>query len=104
MRQILVLGALALGLAGCATVAARAPSCDGYSRRPLNASMWEWERAKPVAVLGAAQGQPAAAFSEPTEPRVGVADPGSLPTVLAAYVGADRTPAIDIAGSLQRCG
>ncbi|MCA1868367.1 hypothetical protein HW571_22090 [Agrobacterium genomosp. 3] len=34
---------LAATLGGCASLAYPLPKCDGYSRRPLNRSMWEWE-------------------------------------------------------------
>jgi type IV secretion system protein VirB7 len=37
---LLVLGAT---LGGCASLTYPLPKCDGYSRRPLNRSMWEWE-------------------------------------------------------------
>ena len=32
-----------LALGGCASLTYPLPKCDGYSRRPLNRSMWEWE-------------------------------------------------------------
>jgi type IV secretion system protein VirB7 len=35
--------ALAATLCGCASLTYPLPKCDGYSRRPLNRSMWEWE-------------------------------------------------------------
>lgn len=30
-------------LGGCASLNYPLPKCDGYSRRPLNRAMWEWE-------------------------------------------------------------
>lgn len=30
-------------LGGCASLTYPLPKCDGYSRRPLNRWMWEWE-------------------------------------------------------------
>jgi type IV secretion system protein VirB7 len=36
---------LAATLGGCASLTYPLPKCDGYSRRPLNRSMWEWEGA-----------------------------------------------------------
>ncbi|WOS65215.1 hypothetical protein [Sinorhizobium fredii] len=30
-------------LNGCASLTYPLPKCDGYSRRPLNRSMWQWE-------------------------------------------------------------
>ncbi|WLE00794.1 hypothetical protein PX860_27585 (plasmid) [Agrobacterium leguminum] len=32
-----------VALGGCASLTYPLPKCDGYSRRPLNRSMWEWE-------------------------------------------------------------
>ncbi|WP_425964738.1 hypothetical protein [Rhizobium nepotum] len=37
---LLVLSAM---LVGCASMTYPLPKCDGYSRRPLNRSMWDWE-------------------------------------------------------------
>lgn len=34
---------LTASLAGCASISHPLPKCDGYSRRPLNRSMWQWE-------------------------------------------------------------
>src|SRR4051812_45545817 len=43
---VLAIGAF-LAIAGCGTlVSIRPPSCDGYARRPLNRSLWDWETAK----------------------------------------------------------
>ncbi|WP_080697355.1 hypothetical protein [Ochrobactrum intermedium] len=30
-------------LNGCATLSYPLPKCDGYAKRPLNRSTWEWE-------------------------------------------------------------
>ena len=30
-------------LSGCASLTYPLPKCDGYSRRPLNRAMWQWE-------------------------------------------------------------
>lgn len=30
-------------LVGCASMTYPLPNCDGYLRRPLNRSMWDWE-------------------------------------------------------------
>ena len=43
---------VATALGGCASLANAPPSCDGYARRPLNRSMWDWEAGRPV-VAGA---------------------------------------------------
>jgi type IV secretion system protein VirB7 len=40
-KVFLLLMATALG--GCASLSYPVPKCDGYSRRPLNRSMWQWE-------------------------------------------------------------
>lgn len=34
---------VAAALGGCASMTYPLPRCDGYSRRPLNRSMWQWE-------------------------------------------------------------
>ena len=34
---------MAAALSGCASMTYPLPKCDGYSRRPLNRSMWQWE-------------------------------------------------------------
>lgn len=34
---------MAATLSGCASLTYPLPKCDGYSRRPLNRSMWQWE-------------------------------------------------------------
>lgn len=41
-RSILLL-CTAAALSGCAAMTYPLPKCDGYSRRPLNRSMWQWE-------------------------------------------------------------
>jgi type IV secretion system protein VirB7 len=38
-----VLIAILTTLGGCASLTYPLPKCDGYSRRPLNRSMWDWE-------------------------------------------------------------
>ena len=42
MKPALLL-VLAATLGGCASLTYPLPKCDGYSRRPLNRSMWEWQ-------------------------------------------------------------
>jgi type IV secretion system protein VirB7 len=34
---------LTTSLTGCGSISHPLPKCDGYSRRPLNRSMWQWE-------------------------------------------------------------
>ncbi|WP_326891986.1 hypothetical protein U8P73_27300 (plasmid) [Rhizobium beringeri] len=48
MIRIIVSLLLAIGLTGCAATSHPLPKCDGYSRRPLNRSMWQWEDNKPA--------------------------------------------------------
>lgn len=43
MIRILLSFLLTAGLAGCGSISHPLPKCDGYSRRPLNRSMWQWE-------------------------------------------------------------
>lgn len=43
MTRFFPLLAMAAVLGGCASLTYPLPKCDGYSRRPLNRSMWEWE-------------------------------------------------------------
>ena len=107
----LVVGA-GLALGGCGTLSPTAPpSCDGYARRPLNRSLWNWEAglaappppdvvpttvfARPVQRLGA--GKPSG-----TAPTV-VADPsprGGAPSDQQAHA---RPRAFDVAGSYAAC-
>lgn len=43
MIRISLLLAIALIVSGCASLSYPLPKCNGYSRRPLNSSMWQWE-------------------------------------------------------------
>lgn len=43
MIRVILLLFLAADLAGCASISHPLPKCDGYSRRPLNRSMWQWD-------------------------------------------------------------
>ncbi len=43
MIKTTVLIAILVALGGCASLTYPVPKCDGYSRRPLNRAMWEWE-------------------------------------------------------------
>lgn len=43
MTRILLPVLVTLSLAGCSSISHPLPKCDGYSRRPLNRSMWQWE-------------------------------------------------------------
>ncbi|MBB4187273.1 type IV secretion system protein VirB7 [Sinorhizobium terangae] len=43
MIKTLPLLCVAVALSGCASLTDPLPKCDGYSRRALNRSMWQWE-------------------------------------------------------------
>ena len=43
MIRIFVLLCVASTLGGCASLSYPLPKCDGYSRRPLNRAMWQWD-------------------------------------------------------------
>lgn len=43
MNRILLLLLLSASLSGCASISNPLSKCDGYSRRPLNRAMWQWE-------------------------------------------------------------
>lgn len=54
-RTVFCLLLLAL-VSGCNTMTSHLPKCDGYAKRPLNRSMWQWEgggqlAAKPLGYL-----------------------------------------------------
>ncbi|WP_080687605.1 hypothetical protein [Rhizobium hidalgonense] len=34
---------LTVSLAACGSISHPLPKCDGYSRRPLNRAMWQWQ-------------------------------------------------------------
>ncbi|ANP89246.1 hypothetical protein [Rhizobium leguminosarum] len=52
MIRIIVSLLLAMELTGCASRSHPLPKCDGYSRRPLNRAMWQWEDNKPAKQSG----------------------------------------------------
>ncbi|MBW9064614.1 hypothetical protein JNB71_14915 [Rhizobium herbae] len=77
IKPILLL-CVAAALSGCASMTYPLAKCDGYSRRPLNRSMWQWKDnsnlkqkhsdARPatssrVATAYAEEGREAAAFT-----------------------------------------
>ncbi|HAU78024.1 MAG TPA: hypothetical protein DCW88_21670 [Agrobacterium sp.] len=43
MIKTIVSFVMLIALGGCASLTYPLPKCDGYSRRPLNRAMWEWE-------------------------------------------------------------
>jgi type IV secretion system protein VirB7 len=44
LRKIFLIG-LVVSLSGCAAIQYPLPSCSGAARRPLNKSMWDWQKA-----------------------------------------------------------
>ncbi|CAK7260973.1 type IV secretion system protein VirB7 (plasmid) [Shinella sp. WSC3-e] len=86
MTKTTVLLVVLAALGGCASLTYPLPKCDGYSRRPLNRSMWEWEGDRKL------QREDSSARS---------------PTSATPYVEEDNTPAafahLDIDGSHRRC-
>lgn len=57
---------LAVDLAGCTSISHPFPKCDGYSRRPLNRSMWQEDKsaAKTPTSNAAPVNNPAASYVE----------------------------------------
>ncbi|WP_246703204.1 hypothetical protein [Rhizobium sp. SG741] len=43
MMRIFVVLCVASALGSCASLSYPLPKCDGYSRRPLNRAMWQWD-------------------------------------------------------------
>ncbi|SCB61601.1 type IV secretion system protein VirB7 [Rhizobium aethiopicum] len=82
---------LAASLAACGSISHPLPKCDGYSRRPLNRAMWQWDNNEKTR-------QPAAGTvaPEPTSPAASYArEPASAtPAAFADF---------DVAGSYRPC-
>jgi type IV secretion system protein VirB7 len=88
MHRIALLFFLAGGLAACGSITHPLPKCDGYSRRPLNRSMWQWEdntTKQPTSNAASATGRAASYAEEPAS------------TMLAAFAH------IDVAASYRPC-
>jgi len=104
MDRIIVAGLLMVGVVGCASLTGPrgAPSCDGYGRRPLNRSMWDWENAKPVPPAVASPALPVdpAVPTAPLTRKGGVEGAKGGPAVSSAP---PRSPQFDIAASEQTC-
>ena len=45
VRVVTMVGML-VAVLGCATLSYPLPKCDGYAKRPLNRSMWDWDADK----------------------------------------------------------
>ncbi|WP_088676200.1 hypothetical protein [Rhizobium sp. R339] len=93
MLRIVLSLLLTVGLVGCGSISHPLPKCDGYSRRPLNRSMWQW------------QDRDSGATKKPTTGAV-----ATEPTSHAAAYGQEPssvTPAafahFDVAGSYRPC-
>ena len=86
MTKTTVLLVVLAALGGCASLTYVLPKCDGYSRRPLNRSMWEWEGDRKL------QREESSVRST---------------TSVTSYIEEDSTPAafahLDIDGSHRRC-
>ncbi|MDK4732059.1 hypothetical protein [Rhizobium sp. CNPSo 3490] len=79
-------------LAACGSMSHPLPKCDGYSRRPMNRSMWQWQdnRSAEQPTTGAVSAQPlsqAVAYVEDSLP-------SAAPAAFAPF---------DIAGSYRPC-
>src|SRR3954465_9769501 len=98
MKPMVTAAMLALILSGCASILGPkgAPTCDGMSRRPLNRSMWDWDRTAPIAATPAAA--PAAA-PEPLSRLVAHRPVGSPTAAQARPSGAQFA----VAASTQSC-
>ncbi|RUM20674.1 hypothetical protein EFQ99_29030 [Rhizobium vallis] len=92
MIRIILSLALAIDLTGCASISHPLPKCDGYSRRPLNRSMWQWEDNNAV-TQPASETAPATAVSH-------VASYGEEPVTVEPAAFAHFDPA----GSYRPCG
>ncbi|MBY3387300.1 hypothetical protein [Rhizobium laguerreae] len=91
MIRIIVSLLLALELTGCASRSHPLPKCDGYSRRPLNRAMWQWEDNKPAKQSGD-DGVPATATGQ-------VSSYGEVPLTEEPAAFAH----IDVVGSYRSC-
>jgi len=92
--------ALATPLTGCATLTgAGAPSCDGWTRRPLNRSLWDWENAAPAVIA------PIEAPTPAQQPAIG--EPLIRKGEIDRAPASERTaalPIFDVVASTRRCG
>ncbi|MET3523935.1 hypothetical protein [Mesorhizobium abyssinicae] len=90
MIRIFPLVCMAAILSGCASLSYPLAKCDGYLRRPLNRSMWEWEDNKNLTQKHSS------------------AQPAISQSAAAPYVEEGRKPPafarFDIAASNRPCG
>ena len=109
---------LALALTGCATIGGGGvPTCDGGHRRPLNRSMWDWEKrlqGQAASAPAAPSGDPAPGSSVARAPvTAGAAGARAQRTGTAPSLLADASPVapapsrsvtIDVEASIRACG
>jgi type IV secretion system protein VirB7 len=76
---------LMAAVSGCATLNYPLPKCDGYAKRPLNRSMWDWD-------AGKAQGnQQQSSLAGGTGSALAFADqPDETTTKTVAFAGFDE--------------
>jgi len=80
-------------LAACGSMSHPLPKCDGYARRPMNRSMWQWQdnRSAEQPATGAVAAQPASQAFAYWEGAL----PSAAPAAFALF---------DIEGSYRPCG
>ncbi|WP_427846655.1 type IV secretion system protein VirB7 [Brucella pituitosa] len=91
MGRALLLCLSLFALSGCATLSYPLPKCDGYAKRPLNRSMWEWESGKQ------APSQQHSSLAAGTSPALAFTSKQSGEGVHTAFAGFDE------AGSHRAC-
>ncbi|ANL37242.1 MULTISPECIES: hypothetical protein [Rhizobium] len=90
MLRIVLSFLLTAGLVGCGSISHPLPKCDGYSRRPLNRAMWQWQDS------GGEQPATRAVPAEPTSHAAAyVPEPSSATPAAFAH--------FDVAGSYRPC-
>jgi len=83
VRDFTLIGVLAI-LSGCTTLSYPLPKCDGYAKRPLNRSMWDWD-------AGKAQGSKQSSLPDSTPIAVSfAAQPSESIIRTAAFAGFDE--------------
>lgn len=88
LLRLTYVAALVAATSGCATLTYPLPKCDGYSKRPLNRSMWDWNGER-----GSSHQIGAAGSSDLVDLKLGAA--------LAEHA---ITASLDVARSHRTCG
>jgi type IV secretion system protein VirB7 len=70
--RLLALMVLLAAVSGCATFSYPLPKCDGYAKRPLNRSMWDWDQ-------GRAQNSRQSSISSDTSTATAFAEEAAVP-------------------------